>query len=113
MLYEVITIFKELLNRVRIGTPTEADIKLLESRIVPGLATKKPFTDQWYNHLTNFYNTLSNEDEQLLCLFGRCEHVDTFNFKMLKVKKIQTVKISAKDELGGKKVVILKRNNFV
>ena len=85
-------LFFDLLNRIRIGSPSEDDIKKLESRII-GIENKSNKIIE----AASFYLKNLKEHSQMVCLLPKLEQTDLFNEEVTKLLKIETTKIYAKD----------------
>ena len=95
--------FFDILNRIRIGSPNEDDIKILKSRLIE---TKNDLIED----TANFYNKLLEKSENTICLFPCRDKVNNFNEKMTKMLQINTYNVEAEDSWSKGSKQISKNN---
>lgn len=84
--------FIDLLNRIRIGMPTDDDIALLNTL---KLNLQNPLNKIKESAL--FYHNLLKEGKSLIALFPKNEDVENFNIEMSKLNNINFIKVEAED----------------
>lgn len=84
--------YAEMLNSIRLATPTEDHIeKLFQRLIIPGCpeATVEQAAEKFVEHL--------KVDCRVLCLYPKVDLVDKFNQILLKKNNINVIRIEAED----------------
>ena len=93
------SVFSELLNRIRIGMPTNEDIEMLENARIPN----KHGVDKIKN-AAMFYVENIKKYPQMLALFPKTSSVDQFNNTVSSLLKIETHTIEAVDSNPNQKL---------
>ena len=93
--------FFNMLNRIRVGTPTSDDIENLMSKVSSDINSKN--NSKVHNAGLIFQNLLKQHDN-VVCLLPLNKQVDEFNNEMTKISGIDTVDIQADDSIRGKRI---------
>jgi hypothetical protein len=86
--------FYLFLNRIRIGLPSDADIKMLDN-----LKIKFKHESQKIKEAAIFFSELLKNGKSLIALFPKIKDVDEFNMQMSKINNIKLVKVQAEDDV--------------
>jgi len=107
-------VYAEMLGRIRLGSPSENDIKLLEQRLIK-LESQKSDTDAWKKLAKYFNDNILKHHPTAICLMSKNEAVSKFNMSMLRIQVSAIEEISAIDSGNTKsaktKISRCKRNN--
>jgi hypothetical protein len=95
-------IYFNMLNRIRVGSPTKEDIDLLKKQLMNIKIENNPFL----NAIENYFE-LSKDYPNLICLYPKNDQTDAFNNEISIKLKIKNESIDAIDYIPNNK-----RNNF-
>ena len=102
--------FIDMLLRLRVGSPTDDDIKKLQDRLIE--VEGKSQKARMKSSVQYFYDNLKNKNA--LCVLATNESVKEFNDQMLKICNIETVDIQCEEPInmtGAKKRKLIKKSS--
>jgi hypothetical protein len=84
--------FYNLLNRIRVGVPTNEDIDSLKKNLI-GIVDKTTKVEE----AAQFYVNKISDEPEMVCLLPTIEQTNKFNYEVTKLLKIDTIIINAED----------------
>ena len=85
--------FFNMLNRIRVGSPSKEDVDLLKSNLIKIDKNKNSLYES-----AIYFQSLLQEKKGAVCLLCTNEDVEKFNGYMTKLNKIETIQLNSEDD---------------